>query len=100
MPSPTAALPTRIELAEGLVGLPAARSFELRPVPSGGIVELVSLDDPELGFVAAPADAVREGYTTELVAAGFSGPDSAVLVLLAIHGDPPAVTANLAGPVV
>jgi flagellar assembly factor FliW len=100
MPSPTAALPTRIELAEGLVGLPSARSFELRPVPSGGIVELVSLDDPELGFVAAPADAVRAGYTSELVAAGFAGPDGAVLVLLAIHGDPPAVTANLAGPLV
>lgn len=100
MTSSIAVPPTRLELADGLVGLPAARSFEVRPVPSGELIELVSLDDPDLGFVAAPADTVRAGYTSELVTAGFAAADTAVLVLLAVHGDPPMVTANLAGPLV
>lgn len=94
------ALPPRLELPDGLVGLPALRSFDVRPIEPSGLIELVSLDDPDFGFAAAPAEAVREGYTTALVASGFAGADATVLVLLAVHGDPPVVTANLAGPLV
>lgn len=91
-------LPSRLELAEGLVGLPDARSFDVRPLPSEGLIELVSLDDPGIGFVAAWVETIREGYSAELVAAGFADSPATVLVLLAVHGDPPIVTANLAGP--
>lgn len=100
MPSPTVALPPRLQLPEGLVGLPAARSFDVRPFPSGGLAELVSLDDPGLGFVAAWVESIREGYSSQLVASGLADPQAIVLVLLAVHGDPPEVTANLAGPLV
>ena len=100
MPAPIDVLPTRLELADGLVGLPAARSLEVRPFASAGLVELVSVDDPGLGFVAARADTIREGYTSELVATGQADSEASVLVLLAVHGEPPAVTANLAGPLV
>ena len=96
----TVALPTRLDLPDGLVGLPAARSFDVRPFQPDGLMELVSLDDPGLGFVAAPAETIRKGYSAELVAAGFAEATATVLVLLAVHGDPPSVTANLAGPLV
>jgi hypothetical protein len=94
------AVPVRLELRDGLVGLPSLRSFDVRPMGATGLMELVSLDVPDFGFAAAQAEAVREGYTTGLVAAGLAEPDAAVLVLLAAHGDPPIVTANLAGPLV
>jgi flagellar assembly factor FliW len=100
MTPPTATLPTRLELADGLVGLPAAHSFEVRPFASDGLMELVSLDDPDLGFVAAQVEMIREGYSAELLASGLSDPQATVLVLLSVHGDPPTVTANLAGPLV
>lgn len=100
MPSPAVALPPRLQLPEGLVGLPAARSFDVRPLPSGGLAELVSLDDPSLGFLAADVEVIREGYSSRLVASGLTDRQAIVLVLLAVHGDPPAVTANLAGPLV
>ena len=100
MTPPTVTLPTRLELADGLVGLPAARSFDIRPLQPDWLMELVSCDDPDLGFVAARVETIREGYSADLMAAGLAGPEAAVLVLLAVHGDPPGVTANLAGPLV
>lgn len=100
MPAADDILPTRLELADGLIGLPAARAFDVRPFASEGLVELVSVDDPGLGFVAARVEGISEGYTTGLVTAGLAERNAAVLVLLAVHGDPPAVTANLAGPLV
>jgi flagellar assembly factor FliW len=36
----------------------------------------------------------------ELAGRGLTAEGAEVLVLLAVHGDPPAVTANLAGPLV
>jgi len=100
MTAHTTDLPTRLELADGLVGLPAARSFDVRPLASEGLLELVSRDDPGLGFVAARVESIRDGYTSELVTAGLADQLAQVLVLLAVHGDPPGVTANLAGPLV
>lgn len=90
----------RLELPDGLVGLPELRSFDVRPIGTTGFVELVSLDVPDCGFAASPADAVRDGYAADLVQRGFADPDAGVLVLLAVHGDPPVITANLAGPLV
>jgi flagellar assembly factor FliW len=89
-----------LRLPEGLVGLASLVSFEVRPVGDGTLVELVSLDDPSFGWIAAPADAVRDGIHRDLAARGLVGPGERVVVLLATHGDPPVVTANLAGPIV
>lgn len=100
MAAPPFVLPGRLELPEGLVGLPSLHSFDVRPPDTSGLIELVSVDDPHVGFAAVGADAVLDGYTSTLVANGVAGRDAIVLVLLAVHGDPPVVTANLAGPLV
>ena len=90
--------PFTLELPAGLIGLPGARRFSVQAFAGEEIVELVSLDEPGLGFVAAPADSVRSGMSEELRARGFTGPSETLLVLLSVHGSPPVVTANLAGP--
>lgn len=100
MTAPPFVLPDRLELPEGLVGLPTLRAFDVHPPDTGGLIELISVDDPQFGFAAVAADAVRDGYTSTLVENSVVGPDAIVLVLLAVHGDPPVVTANLAGPLV
>lgn len=89
----------QIEFPDGLVGMPEFVHHALRAVPDSDLLELVSLDDPAMGFFVAPGDDVRSGLTEALLDRELIGPDETVLVLLSVHGDPPAVTANLAGPV-
>ncbi len=91
--------PTEIRFPEGLVGLPQLVRHELRLIPDTELFELTSLDDPAMGFIAAKADGVRPGMTEALRQKQLISPDETLLVLLAVHGEPAAVTANLAGPV-
>jgi flagellar assembly factor FliW len=94
------ALPARLEFPAGLVGLPELVGFAFEPIEGTVVHELVSLDDPTFRFAAANADDVRPGITADLIGRDLVPEGAQVLVLLAVHGDPPSVTANLAGPLV
>lgn len=91
---------THLTMPEGLVGLPEATRFTVHIDEASTIVELVSTDASGLGFLASPLEGIRPGLRDRLVELGHATADDIVLVLLAVHGDPPAVTANLAGPIV
>ncbi len=91
--------PATLFFPEGLVGLPQLVHHELRVVPDSALFELVSVDDPDMGFYAARADDVRPGMTEALRERHLVDAAESLLVLLAVHGEPAAVTANLAGPV-
>lgn len=95
-----AQLAAEIDFPDGLVGLPALVRHRLSAVPDTALYEIVSNDDPAIGFIAAPADDVRPGTTDRLRERGLIGEGEWVLAILAVHGEPPAVTANLAGPLV
>src|SRR5581483_8617723 len=92
-------LPTRLRLAEGLVGLPALRRFRVQFV-GDGLLALACLDDRTFAVYAAPLALVDPAADTLLRERHLAEPGDAVLVLLAAHGEPPVVTANLAGPIV
>lgn len=89
-----------LTLPDGLVGLPALRRFAFSPLEGTPFFRLDSLDDPAFGAVAALADDIRPGSLEGLVLRGLAASGSTPLVLLATHGDPPSITANLAGPIV
>jgi flagellar assembly factor FliW len=90
----------QITFPDGLVGLPALTRHRLSAVPDSALYELVSDDDPAMGFIAAPADNVKPGMTDRLRERGLVNAGEWVLAILAVHGEPPGVTANLAGPLV
>ena len=83
----------------GIVGLPELTRFTVRTV-NDSIVELVSLDDPTFGLIAIPGERARPGLGELLRGLELAGSDEEVLVVLSTHGEPPVVTANLAGPLV
>jgi flagellar assembly factor FliW len=83
----------------GIVGLPALVRFSVHVVEDP-IVELTSLDEPDFGFLAIAGETIHPGLGALLVERDLAGPDEEILVVLSVHGDPPAVTANLAGPIV
>jgi flagellar assembly factor FliW len=89
-----------IVFPEGLVGLPSLVRHKLTSVPDTSLYEIVSTDDPAIGFIAASADNVKPGTTDRLKEKGLITEGEWVLAILAVHGEPPAVTANLAGPLV
>ncbi len=91
---------SEIVFPDGLVGLPALVRLRLSAVPDTALYELVSSDDPTMGFIAASADNVKPGTTDLLCARGLISQGEWVLAILAVHGEPPAITANLAGPLV
>ena len=93
-------IPPVLTLAAGLVGMPDSKTLDVIPIADGDFVELADRDEPALGWLAAAADDVRAGITDRLRKSGRIGTDEVVLVLLASHGEPPVVTANLAGPIV
>lgn len=95
-----APVPAVIDFPDGLVGLPALVSHRLSAVPETALYEIVSNDDPTIGFIAAAADNVKPGTTDRLRERGLVGENEWVLAILAVHGEPPAITANLAGPLV
>lgn len=84
---------------EGLVGLPDLHRFAVRSLDEAPFLLLDCLDDPDYGFVAVEADVLRPGLADELRAAGAIPTTHDLIVLLSVHGDPPEMTANLAGPV-
>jgi hypothetical protein len=96
-PAPLAA---EIVFPDGLVGLPALVRHRLTAVPDTTLYEIMSDDDPTIGFIAAAADNVKPGTTDRLRERGLIGEGEWVLAILAVHGEPPAITANLAGPLV
>ncbi len=103
-PSPGSAtsspLPSQIELPAGLIGLPELRRFRLRLLERGDLLELACLDERSFVVLAVLLHKIAPGRLERLFELGLVDPDEAVLVLLAAHGEPPTVTANLAGPIV
>jgi flagellar assembly factor FliW len=89
-----------IDFPDGLVGLPGLVRHRLSAVPDTALYEIVSNDDPTIGFIAAAVDNVKPGATEILLERGLISEGEWVLAILAVHGEPPAVTANLAGPLV
>jgi flagellar assembly factor FliW len=96
----SAVAPAEIVFPDGLVGLPDLVRHHLSAVPDSPLYELASDDDPTIGFIASPVDNVKPGTTQLLRAKGLVNDGEWVLAILAVHGDPPAITANLAGPIV
>jgi flagellar assembly factor FliW len=99
MSSADALGPAELTFPDGIVGLPTLVRFSVRPV-DGPLVELLSLDEPGFGLLAIAGEIVRPGLGALLAARDLAGSEDEILVVLAVHGDPPAVTANLAGPIV
>jgi hypothetical protein len=93
-------VPPLLSLPDGLVGLPDVHLLETIPIAGGQFIELLDPDDASLGWLAASADDVRPGMSATLRATGRMTADDVLLVLLASHGDPAVVTANLTGPLV
>jgi len=93
-------IPPVLTLPDGMVGLPEVHTLDTVPIAAGQFLELVARDQPGLGWLAAAAEDIRPGMTDALRAAGRIDTDEVLLVLLASHGDPAVVTANLAGPLV
>lgn len=91
---------SEIVFPDGLVGLPSLTRHRLTSVPDSALYELVSSDDPTMGFIATSADNVKPGTTDRLRTRGLVTEGELVLAILAVHGDPPSITANLAGPLV
>ena len=90
---------SELTFPDGLVGLPDLVRFAVHPL-DGGVVELQSLDAPEFGVLAIAGELVRPGYGALLVERELAARDDEILVVLSIHGEPAAVTANLAGPII
>ncbi len=95
-----APIAAEIVFPDGLVGLPALVHHRLSGVPETALYEIVSSDDPTMGFIAAAADNVKPGTSDRLRKLGLVDEGEWVLAILAVHGEPPAITANLAGPLV
>jgi hypothetical protein len=89
-----------IVFPDGLVGLPALVRHRFHAVPDTSLYELTSEDDPTMGFIATWADSVKPGMTDLLRERGLVSEGEWVLAILALHGEPPTITANLAGPLV
>ena len=92
--------PAELVFPDGLVGLPSLIRHRLNAVPDTTLYELTSDDDPTMGFITATADSVKPGTTDLLRKRGLVNDDEWVLAILAVHGQPPAITANLAGPII
>lgn len=89
-----------IVFPDGLVGLPKLVRHRISAVPDTAFYEIVSEDDPKIGFIAVPADNVKPGTSDTLRDRGIVAEGEWVLAILAVHGEPPGITANLAGPLV
>lgn len=91
-------IPPVLVLPDGMVGLPDVRTLDVAPIAGGQFVELIAREEPTLGWLAASAEDIRPGFTEALRSGGHVTGDVSLLVLLASHGEPAVVTANLAGP--
>ena len=93
-------IPPVLTLPDGMVGLPEVHTLDTVPIAGGTFVELIARDEVGLGWLSTAAEDIRPGMTEALRTAGRIKPGDVLLVLLASHGDPAVVTANLAGPLV
>ena len=89
-----------LTLPDGLVGLPELARFSLTRIDDGPLLELASADEPAFRVTVVPADDVRPDLRQALVERELAGPTDHVFVILSVHGEPPTLTANLAGPIV
>jgi flagellar assembly factor FliW len=89
-----------LTLPDGLVGLPELARFRLERIDDGPLLELVSADEPAFRFTIVPADDVRPDLRPALVERELASVQDHILVILSVHGEPPTLTANLAGPIV
>jgi flagellar assembly factor FliW len=96
----SAAMLAGLTLPDGLVGLPALTGFSLESVDDGPLVDLISTDDPDFRFTVVPSDDVRPDLRPALIERALASAGDTILVLLSVHGEPPSLTANLAGPIV
>jgi flagellar assembly factor FliW len=92
--------PAELVFPDGLVGLPTLVHHHIKAVPDTALYEIVSDEDPAIGFIATAADSVKPGATDRLRERGLVAEGEWVLAILAVHGEPPGITANLAGPLV
>jgi len=92
--------PAELVFPDGLVGLPTLVHHHMKAVPDTTLYEIVSDEDPAIGFIATTADTVKPGATDKLRERGLITEGEWVLAILAVHGEPPGITANLAGPLV
>jgi hypothetical protein len=92
--------PAELVFPDGLVGLPTLVHHHIKAVPDTALYEIVSDEDPAIGFIATAADSVKPGATDRLRERGLISEGEWVLAILAVHGEPPGITANLAGPLV
>lgn len=97
----------QLTFPEGWVGYPEWRRFTLHDAPEGGPVALLqSLDDADLYFMVTIPALVHPGFRLDVPPATRAllqlVPDQepATLCLLVLRDDPPALTANLLGPIV
>lgn len=107
MKAPAARLETRIELPQGLVGLPEYRHFMLVGGTHEGFYWLQSLDEPGLGFVLLDPFRRFPGYSVDVAGAdqGDLGPferDELLILTLVTLGDGETIetTTNLRGPII
>ena len=103
---PTAAVgESEIVFGDGLIGFPAWRRFALRPgPPSSPLRRLECLDEPSVCLTVVDPLCLDPGYRVaaskeDLLSLELEDPAQAlVLCTLTVRGEPPAVTANLLGP--
>lgn len=98
---------TPVVFDEGLIGCPDWRRFVLEPNAVGPTIQLLRcLDAPDVALYVTDPFTIEPDYEFEVgdadaSAIGLADPgDALVLVILTVHADPPAVTANLLGPLV
>jgi flagellar assembly factor FliW len=98
--------PCEIVFPQGLIGCPTWQRFQLLPDPFTACGELLSLDEPGVGLIVADPTWLGITYHFELDEDDVDAlrltraEDARVLCILTLHRDPPAVMANLAGPLI
>ena len=98
----------QLKFPAGLPGFPQLHDFELAPwgADDSPFSTLVSVDDPEVGFVVVSPWDFHPDYEFDLddgtaSRLGISGPDDAVvLCVVTLHDRPEDATVNLLGPIV
>jgi hypothetical protein len=93
-------VPATLSLPDGLVGLPDLAAFSVEVVEGGPLLELTAVDEPGFRVSVVPAEVISEDLRAALVARDLATDADAVLVILSAHGEPPTLSANLAGPLV
>ena len=91
-------MPDQLVFSDGLIGMPDLHRFAFRPLDDSPFCLLDSIDDPDFGFVCVESDSLRDGLSAELRKAGGVPDEQRMFVLISVHGEPAAMTANLAGP--